>query len=102
MFKHSTAALALPILAAAFAPVGAGAAGAAYYRAELANPAPKAKFVARDVVWSCDGANCIAGRGTSRPLIMCASLAREAGEVKSFTVNGAAIAPEELTRCNGK
>ncbi len=105
MSKLSFAALALPFFAASIAPVAAGAAGAAggsYYRAELATPAPKAKFVARDVVWSCDGTNCGAGRGTSRPLIMCASLAREAGEVKSFTVNGTAIAPEDLARCNGK
>ena len=102
MSKLSLAALALPFFAAAIVPAAAGAAGGSYYRAELASPAPKAKFVARDVVWLCDGANCSAGRGTSRPLIMCASLAREAGEVKSFTVNGAAIAPEELTRCNGK
>lgn len=102
MLKLSTAALALPILAAVLVPVAAGAAGGSYYRAELASPAPKAKFVARDVVWSCDGANCVAGRGTSRPLIMCASLAREAGEVKSFTINGAAIAAEDLARCNGK
>lgn len=102
MFKRSSAALALPIFAAAFVSAAAGAAGAPYYRAELASPAPKAKFVARDVVWACEGANCVAGRGTSRPLIMCASLAREAGEVKSFAVNGAAIAPEELARCNGK
>jgi hypothetical protein len=33
---------------------------------------------------------------------MCASLARAAGEVKSFTVDGAAITPEDLARCNGK
>jgi len=102
MSKLSLAALALPFFAAVIAPVAAGAAGGSYYRAELASPAPKAKFVARDVVWSCDGANCGAGRGTSRPLIMCTSLAREAGEVKSFTVNGTAIAPEDLARCNGK
>ncbi len=102
MLKLSTAALALPFLAAALAPVAADAAGGSYYRAELASPAPKAKFVARDVVWSCDGANCVAGRGTSRPLIMCSSLAREAGEVKSFAINGTAIAAEELARCNGK
>ena len=100
MLKLSTAALALPFLAAALAPVAAGAASGSYYRAELASPAPKAKFVARDVVWSCDGTNCVAGRGTSRPLIICASLAKEAGEVKSFTANGKAFEAEELARCN--
>ena len=42
----------------ALAPVAANAAGGSYYRAELAGPAPTGKFVARDVVWVCDGANC--------------------------------------------
>jgi len=101
MFKLSSPALLLPLLGAALVPATAGAAGGSYYRAEIANPAKTAKFVARDVIWSCDGVNCGAGRGTSRPLIICAGLAREVGEVKSFTANGTALAAEELARCNG-
>ncbi|WP_422059543.1 CC_3452 family protein [Sphingopyxis sp.] len=105
MIKLSSPALLLPLLGAtlggaALIPAAANAAGGAYYRAELANAPKTGKFVARDVIWSCDGPSCGAGRGTSRPLIICASLAREAGEVKSFTVNGTAIAAEELARCN--
>lgn len=92
---------ALLVGAATLLAATANAADGGYYRAELANPAPKAKFVARDVVWACDGANCAAGRGTSRPQLMCASLAKQAGQVKSFTANGVALAAEELARCNG-
>lgn len=101
MFKHSFPALLLPLLGAALVPATASAAGGSYYRAEIAAPAKTAKFVARDVIWACDGVNCGAGRGTSRPLIICASLAREVGEVKSFTANGVALAAEDLARCNG-
>ena len=84
----------------ALAPVAANAAGGSYYRAELAGPAPTAKFVARDVVWVCDGANCGAGRGTSRPLLICTGLAKKAGEVKSFVADGKALEADDLARCN--
>jgi hypothetical protein len=107
MFKLSSPTRVLPLLAvtlaggAAALPAVATAAGGAYYRAELANPAPKGKFVARGVVWSCEGTNCVGARGTSRPLMMCASLVREAGEVKGFVADGKALEAEDLARCNG-
>jgi hypothetical protein len=103
MFKLS----ALPLLGVALAggslalPAIANAAGSAYYRAELSSPAPKGKFVARGVVWSCEGTQCVAARGTSRPLMMCAGLAKEAGEVKGFIADGKALEGEDLARCNG-
>lgn len=80
----------------------ASAAGGAYYRAELASPAPKARFVARDVVWVCNGANCSAPRGTSRPLIMCTALVKAGGPVASFAVDGKPLEAAELARCNGE
>lgn len=80
----------------------ATAAGGAYYRAELAKPAPEGRFVARDVVWLCEGANCSAVRGTSRPAIMCAALVKKAGPVTGFIVNGKALEAAELARCNGE
>lgn len=84
----------------AFWSTAATAAGGAYYRAELASPAPEARFVARDVVWACKGASCIAGQGTSRPLIMCSALAKAAGPVASFAAGGKALEADELARCN--
>ncbi|SEH14800.1 hypothetical protein SAMN05428974_1275 [Sphingopyxis sp. YR583] len=84
----------------AFASSAATAAGGVYYRAELASPAPEARFVARDVVWACTGAGCVASQGTSRPLIMCAALAKKAGPVASFTAGGKALEADDLARCN--
>lgn len=84
----------------AFGSVAATAAGGAYYRAELAGPAAEARFVARDVVWVCKGTSCIAGQGTSRPLVMCSSLAKAAGPVASFAAGSKELGAEELARCN--
>lgn len=84
----------------AFASTAATAAGGAYYRAELANPASAARFVARDVVWVCKDSGCIASQGTSRPLIMCSALAKAAGPVASFTAGGKELTAEDLARCN--
>lgn len=78
----------------------AAAAGGAFYSAELASPAPDARFVARDVVWACKGTSCLAGQGTSRPLIMCSALVKKAGPVTSFTAGGKALEAEDLARCN--
>ena len=107
MFKFSSSAHVLPLIgvvlagSSAMLPATASAAGGAYYRAELASPAPKSKFVARGIVWSCTGTDCVGARGTSRPLMMCSGLAKEAGEVKSFTADGKALEAEDLARCNG-
>ena len=84
----------------AFGSTAATAAGGAYYRAELASPATEARFVARDVVWVCKDASCLAGQGTSRPLIMCSALVKKAGPVTGFTAGGKAFDAEELARCN--
>ena len=88
------------VLIGAVIPATATAAGGAFYSAELANPAPDARFVARDVVWNCKGTSCLAGQGTSRPLIMCSALVKKAGAVASFTAGGKALEAEDLARCN--
>lgn len=82
------------------APAAATGGGGNFYRAELAQPASDARFVSRDVVWVCDGASCVAGRGTSRPVIMCAALAKKAGTVASFVADGKALEADDLARCN--
>lgn len=84
----------------AFASTAATAAGGTYYRAELSSPASEARFVARDVVWACTNASCVAGQGTSRPMIMCSALAKKAGPVTSFTAGGKALEADDLARCN--
>jgi hypothetical protein len=72
-----------------------------YYVAELAAPASESRTVAGGVAWYCEGTTCRAGKGTSRPLRICRSLAREFGEVESFTAKGEELADEKLAKCNG-
>lgn len=100
--KMMTMLAAIPLGIAAFGGVTAAAAPVPFYRAELAAPAPQARFVTRDIVWVCDGANCTAARGSSRPQIMCATLVKTAGPVTSFAAGGTALNEAELAKCNGK
>lgn len=73
-----------------------------YYVAELAAPAKEARTVAAGVAWFCEGTTCKAAKGNSRPLRLCRGIAREFGEVTSFTAKGEALAEDELAKCNGK
>ena len=72
------------------------------YRAEPATPQSLARFVAKDIVWKCGPVGCTAPRGNSRPAIDCAALAREVGELRSFTVAGQPLAADALAKCNAR
>lgn len=80
-------------------PASAGETGP-FYRAELAAPAAEARPIAGGVAWSCSDTRCAAGKGKSRPVIVCARLAKEVGPVASFVANGEALDEEQLARCN--
>lgn len=71
-----------------------------YYTAELAAPASEAQVIGGGVVWRCAGTSCVAPRGTSAPATMCRKLAREVGEVASFTAKGEALPADKLAKCN--
>lgn len=87
---------------AALAPAPANAAEAGpFYRAELAAPAGEARPIAGDLAWSCSDTSCAAGKGKSRPVIVCARLAKEVGPVASFVADGEALDEQDLARCNG-
>jgi hypothetical protein len=75
--------------------------GGAYYTATLAQPADDNRAVAGGVAWNCRGTTCVANKGTSRASRVCRGLAREFGEITSFTANGEALAEDKLARCNG-
>jgi hypothetical protein len=87
---------------AATAPVAAEAKSAPYYTAELAAPTTESRAVAGGVAWNCKEDRCAANKGTSRPTSVCRGLAREFGEVKSFTAKGKELSAEKLDKCNGK
>ncbi len=72
---------------------------AAVYSATLAKPASD-RFIARDIVWNCGPAACQGATDQSRPLVLCQSLAKRAGPVAAFTVDGRALPAAELDRCN--
>jgi hypothetical protein len=78
---------------------GAVPAGAATYSAKLAVPA-SGRIIARDIVWNCGPDACQGATDESRPLVICQSLAKRAGRVGSFIVDGRAVSPADLERCN--
>jgi hypothetical protein len=87
---------------AAFTASPATAAESPQYRAELAAPANADRLVVRDIVWRCGGDTCVAPAGNSRPAVTCAALARQAGALRSFTVEGRAIPADALEKCNAR
>lgn len=82
------------------APAAARAAGPVYV-AQLETPAAERVVIARGTAWTCEGTRCVAGKAASRPVNVCARLAREAGTVVSFTAEGESLPAEDLARCNG-
>ena len=79
----------------------AAPAAAATYAGKPAAPASEAKFVGRDIVWNLAGDTYRGSTEESRPQVLCQSLAKRAGRLESFTVNGRAFADAELAKCNG-
>ena len=82
-------------------PAYAAAESGPFYRVELAAPAAQARPIASGVAWSCSETACAAGKGTSRPVVVCARLAKQVGPVASFVAGGKALSEEDLARCNG-
>jgi hypothetical protein len=82
-------------------PAGAQTPGTAYYRAVLAEPAKESRTIAGDLVWACNGANCVADKGSSRPLRICREVNRKFGQVVTFTTKGEALPADQLAKCNG-
>ena len=77
----------------------ATAAGASSYSAKPATPTTE-RFVTRDIMWNCTADACRGSTQESRPLVLCQSLAKRAGRLDSFTVDGRALAAADLDRCN--
>jgi len=79
--------------------LGAAPAAASNYTATLAVPAT-ARFIARDITWNCGAAACQGATEESRPVVLCESLAKRAGRIDNFVVDGRSFTPSELQRCN--
>lgn len=72
---------------------------AANYSAKLIAPSTQ-RIVARDIVWNCGPTACQGATEESRPAVLCQSLAKRAGHLASFAVDGRAFASADLDRCN--
>jgi hypothetical protein len=76
--------------------------GAGYYSVTLAAQPEATKQVVRGMIFACNGGMCSAAEGTSRPGVVCASVARELGPVTSFRAGDETLDGEALAKCNAK
>ena len=74
-------------------------AAASFYSAKLAAPAAGHNS-ARDINWACAGDSCQGSTVESRPAVLCQALAKKAGKVETFLVDGRAFSETELGKCN--
>jgi len=72
---------------------------AASYTAKLAAPTTQ-RIIARDITWQCGADACQGTTAESRPVVLCESLAKRAGKVDTFLVDGRAFSEAELATCN--
>ena len=85
-------------LLSAFAMIASPAA-AASYSATLSVPA-NGRIVARDINWACSAGACNGATAESRPSVLCQALAKQAGRIDGFSVDGRAFGEAELAKCN--
>ena len=76
------------------------AASAATYSAKLAVPVAAAKLIDRDIRWACGPDACQGSTADAPAMALCEGLAKKAGRVETFLVNGRAFAPAQLDKCN--
>jgi hypothetical protein len=88
-----------PFLALSAFALAASPAAAATYSAKTTAPAA-AKIAARDVLWVCSSHTCTGTTPNSRPLVLCQGLAKQAGRIESFLVDGRDLSASDLERCN--
>lgn len=74
----------------------------AYYELTLSSQPETAKQVVRGMLFNCAGETCSGAEGTSRPAIVCASVARELGPITSFRAGGESLDGDALAKCNAK
>ena len=89
-----------PILGLAAFVLVASPASAATYSAKTSTPAPSDRIAARDILWTCGSGTCTGSTLNSRPVVLCQGLAKEAGQIESFAVDGRELSAAELQRCN--
>lgn len=89
------------LLSLAFISTPAFAAGG--FQAQTTTAPSPARFVARDSIWRCTDTDCAStNRTATRPALVCSALARHAGALRSFAVDGRPFDARQLENCNGR
>ena len=79
--------------------LAAAPAGAATYNAKLSG-AVEGRLVAREINWTCAGGSCSGATNDSRPAVLCQALAKRAGRIDAFLIDGQPLGTAELSKCN--
>ena len=87
------------VLALSAIGLAAAPAAAATYSAHPMVPTSE-RFITSDIVWHCGPAACQGATDESRPLVLCQSLAKRAGRIGSFIIDGRGLSATDLERCN--
>ena len=62
--------------------------------------APAKRIIGKSISWTCAAGTCLGSTEASRPLVLCQDLAKRAGRLEAFAVDGRALAAAELDKCN--
>jgi uncharacterized low-complexity protein len=73
-----------------------------YYAAVPVTAPAKDSLITRSTLWKCGEGVCTASKSTSRDAIVCEVVAREVGQLTSFSVKGAEFDADALAKCNAK
>ena len=73
---------------------------AATFTAKPATAITATRMVARDVSWTCGPAACQGSGDYGRPLVSCQALAKKAGRIEQFAVDGRPLSAADLDACN--
>ena len=79
--------------------VAATPAVSANYSATLAGPT-QGRIVAREINWACAGNTCQGTTQESRAAVLCQALAKRAGHIDTFLVDGRPFSAADLDKCN--
>jgi hypothetical protein len=100
MMRRSSAFFTAVAAAAATLGLTSPAEAAAHYRAEPAAAPMSDRLIVRDLIWKRSGTGFEAGKANSRPQVVCASFAKAAGTLRSFSIGGVPVSEEALAKCN--
>jgi hypothetical protein len=91
------------IVAAALTAFALPAFAGAPWTATPVQASTKTAIAAGSVIWDCNPAGCHTTSDTSGAdtLAACKDLAREVGELTTFSSEGQALSPARMARCNG-